>query len=473
MGPEGAPNASAPRHGSTSSASTTPSRSPTACSISTRRSRRRPPRPLPAPRDRPRSPSTPSIRSRPRRRPAPTGALGAQLRRLGSQSAIYGLGGLVSRILAVHPAAALHPLPDAVRLRPRRDPRRADHRADHPAPRRHPDRVLPLLVRRRRPRVAPARAAYVVLVHDGAPPRPVSPRGFSSPRPIAELLFGDAGLANLVRASFVALWAAMNYEQLTWVFRVEQRPVAYVCASLANIALTVAGTLLLVVVLEKGAVGVIVGNFSGTLLVYLALLGYRREQLGLQFDRGLLREMNRFGLPLLPSALFLWMTNFSDRFFLVKLSDAEEVGLYSVGVRIASAMVLLLTAFRTAWPAFAYSIRDDTRGAPHVRVRPHVPRARLVVARRRPRSALAVARRLACRRLVRRGLAGRAAARVRGGRVRRLHRRLDRRRPHQADAVHVGRHPRRRRRQPGTQPDADPDVRDDGRRGGDGRGLQP
>jgi len=184
--------------------------------------------------------------------------------------------------------------------------------------------------------------------------------GLALAEPIAEFLFSDAGLANLVRAAFVSLWAAMNYEQLTWVFRVEQRPVAYVCASLANILLTVAGTLLLVVVLEKGAIGVIVGNFSGTLLVYLALLGYRREQLGLGFDRRLFREMNRFGLPLLPSALFLWMTNFSDRFFLVKLSDAAEVGRYSVGVRIASAMVLLLTAFRTAWPAFAYSIRDDS-----------------------------------------------------------------------------------------------------------------
>ena len=31
----------------------------------------------------------------------------------------------------------------------------------------------------------------------------------------------------------------------------------------------------------------------------------------------------------------------------------------SVGVRIASALVLLLTAFRLAWPAFAYSIEDD------------------------------------------------------------------------------------------------------------------
>jgi O-antigen/teichoic acid export membrane protein len=111
--------------------------------------------------------------------------------------------------------------------------------------------------------------------------------------------------------------------------------------------------------MEEGALGVIVGNFSGTLIVYLALLGYRREQLGLQFDRGLLREMNHFGLPLVPTALFLWVTNFSDRFFLVKLADVSEAGLYSVGVRVASAMVLLLTAFRMAWPAFAYSISDE------------------------------------------------------------------------------------------------------------------
>ena len=154
----------------------------------------------------------------------------------------------------------------------------------------------------------------------------------------------------------ISLWATVNYEQLTALFRVEERSLAFVSASLANVLITI-GLTLLVVALEKGALGVIVGNFSGTLIVYLALLGYRREQLGLQFDRGLLREMNRFGL--VPTALFLWVTNFSDRFFLVKLADVAEAGLYSVGVRIASAMVLLLTAFRLAWPAFAYSIADD------------------------------------------------------------------------------------------------------------------
>ncbi|MDW8338174.1 MAG: oligosaccharide flippase family protein, partial [Thermoleophilia bacterium] len=170
---------------------------------------------------------------------------------------------------------------------------------------------------------------------------------------------GSSGDAELVAAAFVGLWAGMNYEQMTSVFRVEERSVAFVAASIANILLTVGATLVLVVALEQGPLGVIVGNFTGTLLVYTALLGARREQLGLQLDRSLLREMNRFGIPLMPTALFLWTTNFSDRLFLVQLADVREVGLYSVGVRIASAIVLVLTAFRLAWPAFAYSIEDD------------------------------------------------------------------------------------------------------------------
>ncbi len=181
---------------------------------------------------------------------------------------------------------------------------------------------------------------------------------------ISQLLFGTPDDWELVAASVVNLWVNMNYEQLTSLFRLEERSTAFVSASLANIFLTVAATLILVVGLDAGPLGVIVGNFAGTLIVYLALVGYRREQLGLQFDRGLLREMNRFGVPLMPTALFLWVTNFSDRLFLVKLADTAEVGLYSVGVRIASAMVLLLTAFRLAWPAFAYSI-DDDREARH------------------------------------------------------------------------------------------------------------
>jgi O-antigen/teichoic acid export membrane protein len=165
--------------------------------------------------------------------------------------------------------------------------------------------------------------------------------------------------ANLVRAASVGLWAQMNYEQLTSLFRVEERSVAFVTATLANLLITVGATLLLVVALDQGPIGVLVGNFTGTLCVYAVLLAYRRYQLGLQLDRDLLRQMNRFGLPLVPAALALWAINFLDRWLLAIFKDQAEVGVYSVAVRIASAVVFLLVAFRTAWPAFAYSIEED------------------------------------------------------------------------------------------------------------------
>ena len=123
--------------------------------------------------------------------------------------------------------------------------------------------------------------------------------------------------------------------------------------------ITIGATIALVVGAHKGAIGAVVGNFLGTLIVYVVLLGYRRYQLGLQFDRPLLRAMNRFGLPLVPAALMLWAINFIDRLFIAHYKGQGEVGVYSLAVRISSVIVFLMTAFQLAWPAFAYSIRDD------------------------------------------------------------------------------------------------------------------
>jgi len=163
----------------------------------------------------------------------------------------------------------------------------------------------------------------------------------------------------LVYAAAVGLWAGMNYEQMSALFRAEERSVGYVIASLSNILITVGATVLLVVVLHEGPLGVLVGNFIGTLCVYFVLLGYRRYQLGLEFDRKLFRAMNKFGMPLVPAALALWAVNFIDRLFIAFYKDQSEVGVYSVAVRVSSALVFIMIAFRTAWPAFAYSITDD------------------------------------------------------------------------------------------------------------------
>jgi O-antigen/teichoic acid export membrane protein len=283
-------------------------------------------------------------------------SLAAEMRRLGRHSAVYGLGGIVSRVIAVFllpvytryldtddfgAVAVLIALSAVLVTILRAGISSAFFRFWFDSQ----DDTRRLLVLRTSFWFTMASATAGLVA------------GWLLASPLADALSLDDPW--LVRAAFVGIWAQMNYEQLTAVFRVEERSGLFVLASLANIAVTVLTSVLLVVVFEQGALGLIVGNFTGTLAVYVLLLGYRRAQLGLSFSRELLREMNRFGIPLVPAALALIAMNLGDRFFLVHFAGIEEVGRYEIGVRIASAMVLLITAFRTAWPAFAYSIEDD------------------------------------------------------------------------------------------------------------------
>src|ERR671936_1881229 len=284
--------------------------------------------------------------------------LGRQLWRLGKHSAIYGLGAVISRLIG------LFLLPVVTHYLRRRDLGAVDTLIALSV-------VLVIVLRAGismaffrfyfdaeddAARVTVVRTSFWFTV-TAATAGLVA--GVLLAGPISEALFGTHSRANLVRAAFVLLWAQMNYEQLTSLFRVEERSGSYVAATIANVLITVAATILLVVVWHKGALGVIVGNFTGTLVVYAVLLAYRRFQLGLEFNRELFRQMQRFGLPLVPSGLALWAVDFLDRFLLLKLKNAAEVGLYSVGVRVTTAILLLLLALRTAWPAFAYSVKDD------------------------------------------------------------------------------------------------------------------
>jgi O-antigen/teichoic acid export membrane protein len=285
--------------------------------------------------------------------------LAQQIKRLASQSVIYGLGSVVSRILSV----LLLPLYTSYLHG--RDYGRVETLTALTA-------ILVALLRLGISNAffrfyfdAPEDEEHTVLVvrtsfwFTMAMATAGLAAGIVAAPAIAEGLSLGHGQTWLVRAAFVGLWAQLNYEQLTSLFRVEQRPTLYTAATIANLLVTIGATLVLVAGLHQRAMGVVVGNWIGTLTVYLVLLGYRRYQLGLQFNRKLLRDMNRFGMPLVPSQVAIWTLNFSDRFFIAKFKGQTEVGHYSVGVRIASATLLLLVAFRTAWPAFAYSIEDD------------------------------------------------------------------------------------------------------------------
>ncbi len=295
--------------------------------------------------------------------------LGRELKRLGTQSAIYGLGGLVSRLIAIFllplytsylgtngygQIATIIALTSVLVIVLRLGITSAFFRfyfdSDDPARRRLVVRTSFWFT------MGMATLGLAIGWAFAAPLAHWLNLGHTSGHAPHQVFHADPWL---VRAGFVGLWAQMNYAQMTSLFRVEERPVQFAMASVANVLITIGATIALVVGAHKGAIGAVIGNFLGTLTVYVVLLAFRREQLGLQFDRALFRTMNRFGLPLVPSALALWAINLIDRLFINAYRGQSEVGIYSLAVQISSVIVFLMTAFQLAWPAFAYSIRDD------------------------------------------------------------------------------------------------------------------
>ena len=159
-------------------------------------------------------------------------------------------------------------------------------------------------------------------------------------------------------AGLFGLWVSMNYDVLARIYRIERRAKTWVQFSLLNVALTIVLTLFLVVVLDEGAMGLLVGNFGGTLLVYVILVALRHETIGVRrFDRATLRELLTFSLPLMPANIALWALNLADRIQVQRLAGHTELGAYSVAARVAVPVLVVMGAFQNAWAPFAHELR--------------------------------------------------------------------------------------------------------------------
>jgi O-antigen/teichoic acid export membrane protein len=67
----------------------------------------------------------------------------------------------------------------------------------------------------------------------------------------------------------------------------------------------------------------------------------------------------RFGLPTMPAEVSLYALNFVDRLIIVRSLGFAEAGLYSLAVKFAQGVNVIVRGFQLAWPPLAYSIRDD------------------------------------------------------------------------------------------------------------------
>ena len=79
------------------------------------------------------------------------------------------------------------------------------------------------------------------------------------------------------------------------------------------------------------------------------------------FDKKIAKELLKIGLPLVPTILIYWIFNSMDRIMINRILGASELGIYTIGSKIASISQLIYSAFAGGWSYFAFSTMKDEK----------------------------------------------------------------------------------------------------------------
>jgi O-antigen/teichoic acid export membrane protein len=182
--------------------------------------------------------------------------------------------------------------------------------------------------------------------------------------PISELLLGaHPAEPDLIYCAAVGLWAFTNLEMAYAQLRVDERTRLYLIASGANVAITVTFTIALVVFADRGAEGLLLGNFGASAVVVLGLWWVLRRRFSLRVRGSDLGAMLRFGLPTVPADASVYALQVADRFYLYRGYSTAAAGEYSIALQLATVVFVFVRGFQYAWPPLAYSIGPDEEAA--------------------------------------------------------------------------------------------------------------
>ncbi len=154
----------------------------------------------------------------------------------------------------------------------------------------------------------------------------------------------------------VLLWltALISGLLLTMVFawlRAREEAVRFLRAGLAGAVSSVLLNLIFVLGLHMGVKGILLANvLTNSIISLWVFRPYWSAVFGPMPWRGKLsRQLLHFGLPMVPAAVALWVIDLSDRYMLNLYHGESAVGIYSLGYKYASVMLICMTMMHTAW----------------------------------------------------------------------------------------------------------------------------
>ena len=172
---------------------------------------------------------------------------------------------------------------------------------------------------------------------------------------IGSLLLGSTGYAPLIAVNSLYILVFGIYSLLLVQLVYLSRPTRYTIVNLVYSGVSIGSTVLLVLVLKTGVIGVFYGLLAGGIAGCLLSFLYSRDAFALVFDPTRLREMLIFSIPLVPSSVGVFVSLYVDRMAINTLMTLADVGLYGIGYRFASIVGLLISATQLAVTPYIYA----------------------------------------------------------------------------------------------------------------------
>lgn len=150
---------------------------------------------------------------------------------------------------------------------------------------------------------------------------------------LADWILDSSDLALYFNIAAGSLWLqAINGVGLDYL-RANKKSLTFIIVSAISLLSHIVLNVAFIVYLKKGVLGI----FLSTLISSILMFGYLMLPIiiksKLRFSLSRLKEMLKFGLPMIPSSLGAFIVHSSDRFFIKAFCSIADAGLYSLGYR--------------------------------------------------------------------------------------------------------------------------------------------
>lgn len=136
------------------------------------------------------------------------------------------------------------------------------------------------------------------------------------------------------------------------LYRVLQQAIPVLIINLTHFVLASGLIIYFVVVQREGALGSLKASLIASLIMFIVLLPFLLKQIKINLTKKYILPSLRFGLPLVPHALALWLLVFFDRILIKYYLTLSDVGIYSLGYSASMIMSVIVIAIQKAWEPF-------------------------------------------------------------------------------------------------------------------------